>query len=157
PMLSWPLRRAGLLVVILAVWGYCDTLRLDGADGSFTMERSWRWSPTAEDLAMEEIATRQNATPDAVKGPVKVLSAAWPGCRGPNRDGLCPGVRIATDWDVRPPKLLWRQRVGPGWSSFAVVGDRLYTQEQRRNKEVVVCYRASTGDQLWLHEDEARF
>src|SRR5262249_6119951 len=55
------------------------------------------------------------------------------------------------------PKLLWWHRVGPGWSSFAVIGNRLYTQEQRGNDEVVVCYQADSGAELWKHTDEARF
>jgi outer membrane protein assembly factor BamB len=47
--------------------------------------------------------------------------------------------------------------VGPGWSSFAVRGDLLYTQEQRGDDEVVACYRASTGAPVWRHGDRARF
>jgi outer membrane protein assembly factor BamB len=156
PMLSWPVRRAGLVVVLLLVCGYCDARRIDGADGSFSLETSWRWAPTAEQLAQAEIAER-TSDPKAVSGPVKALSGDWPGFRGPNRDGRRPGVQIAVDWDSREPQMLWRQRVGPGWSSMAVVGDRLYTQEQRGDREAVVCYRASTGQQVWIHEDDARF
>ena len=57
--------------------------------------------------------------------------------------------RIATDWEKHPPRLVWRHRVGPGWSSFAVVGTRLYTQEQRGEEEVVVCYDTASGGELW--------
>src|SRR5207244_4892423 len=48
-------------------------------------------------------------------------------------------------------------RAGPGWSSFAVVGNRLYTQEQRGEGEVVVCYDADSGAEVWVHQDKARF
>ena len=41
--------------------------------------------------------------------------------------------------------------------SFAVIGDRLYTQEQRGTKESVVCYSVNKGDEVWVHDDEARF
>ncbi len=86
-----------------------------------------------------------------------VIAAAWPGFRGPRREGTVPGTSVGTDWDSDPPVELWRRAVGPGWSSFAVGGGLAFTQEQRGEDEVVTAYNLETGEPAWRHRDPARF
>src|SRR5262245_55349475 len=63
---------------------------------------------------------------------------------------------IATNWSEHPPRQLWKVPIGPGWSSFAVAGNLLFTQEQRGPMEAVVCYDAATGREIWNHQYAAR-
>lgn len=81
----------------------------------------------------------------------------YPQFLGPNRDGSLDGVRLARDWSARPPRLLWRQPIGLGWSAFSVAGRRAVTQEQRGPDELVTAYDVLTGRPLWAHADRVRF
>ncbi|MBL9125488.1 MAG: PQQ-like beta-propeller repeat protein [Planctomycetaceae bacterium] len=148
---------AGLAAVFCLGWGALLPLRMDGITGNQRASLHWRWTPTAESLYLAEQQKRIELSPALPSTPIAFAAGDWNQFRGPGRDGELRGVKIATDWAAEPPQLLWKQRIGPGWSSFAVIGDRVYTQEQRGELESVLCLDAATGKTIWVHSDQARF
>ncbi|MCP3964051.1 MAG: PQQ-binding-like beta-propeller repeat protein [bacterium] len=158
-------RRAAMAATILLACGAWALVRSDGITGDGAAELAWRWSENYEEQLLARTGDESEKLPSA---PAAVESGAgrpapdrvaraWPGFRGAARNGHVPGTRIETDWSASAPVELWRRKVGPGWSSFAVRGDLLYTQEQRGDDEVVACYDATTGEPVWRHRDAARF
>ncbi|MCO6456327.1 MAG: PQQ-binding-like beta-propeller repeat protein [Pirellulaceae bacterium] len=148
------------LLAALVGFGFWDLVRTDEIRGDFQTTRNWRWVPTAEDQFLQGLAEvpQSGEAPPATQTDAQPLAAAeWPGFRGPNRDGVVPGLVLTEDWKAQPPREIWRIQVGPGWSSFAVAGNRLFTQEQRGEDEVVVCYDAESGATVWVHQDSSRF
>jgi outer membrane protein assembly factor BamB len=180
-------RRATMVASILAVCAGMALIRTGGFTASFQNDLHWRWSKTPEELLLTQSSIEPAAlplvpvavaapgkspvapsvsepvapaSPAAVlpKAPAKVETPSeWPGFRGPHRDSVIPGVRIKTDWAASPPVQIWRRPIGPGWSSFAVRGGLIYTQEQRGPDEVVASYQLATGKPVWVHRDRARF
>jgi outer membrane protein assembly factor BamB len=148
------IRRITLVATILLAVGGWALLRTGGLNADADSDFMWRWSMTPEERLLaqtgNEVKTSQSIVTEAA-------GIQWPGFRGANRDGIIHGVRIATDWTTSPPAILWRQSIGPGWSSFSVRNNLFYTQEQRGKDELVSCYNMLTGALVWKHQDEVRF
>src|SRR5918994_387556 len=61
-------------------------------------------------------ALKEEAVAEAPKTSEPVVTAAWPGFRGRDRDSVVRGVQIATDWSQTAPVEVWRRAIGPAWS-----------------------------------------
>jgi outer membrane protein assembly factor BamB len=157
--LSTVSRVVGLVVVLGLSWGYFTLIRMDGLSGDLQANIHWRWAPKAEDVYLAERAAAPVPTEALSENtaPLALRPGDWPALGGANRDGVVHDTHVATDWQDNPPRLVWRQRVGPAWSSVAIVDGRLFTQEQRGEEEAVVCLDPATGREIWSHVDRARF
>jgi outer membrane protein assembly factor BamB len=148
-------RRASMVGTIVVASVFWVFLRTDGMDGSTRQDFAWRWAKTKEEQLLARTEGQLKAS--RVDSAAVSKPAEWPGFRGVNRDGIVTGVQISTDWSKSRPAEIWRRPVGPGCSSFAVLGKLLFTQEQRGESEMVTCYNLDTGEPIWIHSDPARF
>ncbi|REK08214.1 MAG: hypothetical protein DWQ37_20420 [Planctomycetota bacterium] len=149
---------AGLVAV--GIVAFVASVRRVEFSGDMEPTFDFRW--TADRTALlEEHRARQDKQAETVKtanltsleiGPYDVLQY-----RGPERDGVSQGPKLARDWSKNAPQVLWRQPVGGGYASFVVVGPALVTIEQRRDEEAIVAYDAETGRELWVYKYPARF
>lgn len=118
------------------------------------LQSPWVRSLFARDSAnREEIERAKNAALTNHK-PVDAATG-YPQWRGAGRAGVAPAGSFRTDWAQNPPKQLWRQPVGGGYGSCAVVGGKLYVQDRQGANERVVCLDAETGKPVWEHAYEA--
>jgi outer membrane protein assembly factor BamB len=80
----------------------------------------------------------------------------FPQFLGPDRNGWIAGPQLARDWSQTPPKLVWRQAIGAGWSAFSAVNGYAVTLEQRGGEEWITCLEVETGKPVWGHSAKAR-
>jgi outer membrane protein assembly factor BamB len=157
--LRWQRRLLCLGVIVLSLAAVAALFRIRGVTGNLVPILEPRWARrefqqlSSSAGAKATLAARSDAAlATAIPG-----AADFPQFLGPTRDTKLPGPRLATNWTVQPPALLWRQPVGAAWSGFAVAGSVAVTQEQRGEDECVVAYHLTTGRLLWSHTARTRY
>jgi len=82
---------------------------------------------------------------------MSVIAEDWYRWRGPNLDGISK----ETDWSASAlspdAKILWRAKIGVGFSSFAVSDERIYATGNTADTDTVFCFDANTGEELWKY------
>ena len=141
----WCLAVPTLVIGILA-----SVLKIQQADGNMRLYFTWRWSARPDEVLGQANAHASRKLVSAQP------SMTTPAFLGANRDAFVPDVRLNTDWACHPPKLIWKQPIGGGYSAFAVQGDAAITLEQRGDEELVTCYDLHTGELCWDHAIKAR-
>ena len=80
-----------------------------------------------------------------------VGAADWPQWRGPDRNGISRETSWLAEWPDEGPPILWKGRVGLGFSSMVIGDGRLYTIGHADETDTVFCFDALTGKVLWKH------
>jgi outer membrane protein assembly factor BamB len=153
---GWPARLSVAAPLVALLLGFVVVFRVEGLSGSSNAMFSWRRAPASTDRAdFSHAGPKENESSD--QSIAENPDRDFPQFLGPDRTAMLANVRLARDWTQSPPLELWRRPIGGGWSSFAVVGDYTFTQEQRGERECVVCYRLLTGEEVWVHFEPVNF
>jgi outer membrane protein assembly factor BamB len=153
---GWKARLLAAGVLLLPVLLAAALLEVRQVTGNLVPVLTWRWTPWTPP-GLEVPRAPGTTTPRAAVEIAAPSPADYPQFLGPGRDGVIRGLRLARDWEARPPRPLWKRPIGAGWSAFAVAGGSALTHEQRGDFEMVVCYELATGRELWAHADRARY
>ena len=77
----------------------------------------------------------------------------WPKFMGPRGDGISQ-EKINDAWPKEGPKVLWKAKVGAGYSSPLVKAGRVYYFGMVDNKDTLSALDAKTGDVVWQEGSE---
>jgi outer membrane protein assembly factor BamB len=162
-------RRLALAMTIvgtLIAIGFASIKRID-LNGDLEMQVRWRWAEDGGDRLAR--LSSGNLADDARGEKINTLSAKptlsrptvgpadYPGYRGADRTATIDPTGINLDWATQPPKSLWRQPIGGGYSQPIIVDRFVYTGEQRGENETIACYDLATGKEIWNRGYTSRF
>ena len=82
---------------------------------------------------------------------LSAANADWPQWKGPGRTGVSPETGLLKQWPKEGPKLLWQLNdIGDGYSTPAVVGNRIYLMSNRgMENEFVQALSTKDGKPIW--------
>src|SRR5882724_8172330 len=82
---------------------------------------------------------------------MSVCARVWPQWRGPHRDGISQESGLLKEWPREGPKLIWTvTNIGSGYSTPAVVGQRLYLLgNEGLENEFVQALATKDGNRAW--------
>ncbi len=81
----------------------------------------------------------------------------WPRYMGPDMTGISKEDGLADAWPETGPPILWRYKIGNGYSACAIADGRCITMGQDAQSQFVVALDPKTGKQLWKRSTSKAF
>jgi outer membrane protein assembly factor BamB len=141
-----------VMAVVGCIVLFFTAMRVEHVSGELVPTFQPRWAKKIDE-------TLQPATPSDSGAAADLATATsddFPQFLGPQRTGRVEHVKLGQDWNSNPPRQLWKQSIGAGWSAFSAANGFAVTQEQRGTDELVTCYEITSGKLVWSHATRTR-
>lgn len=163
----------GLMLSILAIaifllfqvrgwwrWGAVAMSLLIVLGSGFFLTQKYRFVFDA-DMKPLRIETRDPSFKLEIEGlppanPLPMSATSFTQFLGPDRNLTVDWLQL--DRTARPDEyaVMWRRKIGFGWSGFTAVAGLAFTQEQHGPWEVISAYQIADGKLVWFHRTRHR-
>jgi outer membrane protein assembly factor BamB len=89
--------------------------------------------------------------------PCAGFAAPWPEFLGPNRDNSSPETGLRQALSPAGAPILWKARVGTGYSAPSVWGNQVVLHHRLGNEEIVESFDAQSGASQWKYAYPTQF
>lgn len=112
----------------------------------------WLLSMTVGNAAESEAFDRltHHADPKPLADGAKVSD--WPRFLGPDHDAISTETPLLSEWPPGGPEKVWEVAMGEGYTSPAIVGDRLVIFHAIDGRETIECLERESGKRFWIHD-----
>jgi outer membrane protein assembly factor BamB len=132
--------------------------RIERLSGELSPTFAFRFSAKSDRLLQPPDEATSESEPKEKIDLLATTENDFPQFLGPGRNERVENVKLARPWTEKQiPELIWKNKIGAGWSAFSVVGEHAVTMEQRGDWEMVTCYNVKSGKLEWSHADRARY
>lgn len=86
----------------------------------------------------------------------------WKQFRGNTRDASTEISNLNTSWENKKPELVWKKKLGDGFSEVLIQNDKVYTMTSEKTDsisgfEYVIVLNAKTGEEVWKTKVDSLF
>ncbi len=81
----------------------------------------------------------------------------WTDFLGPGRASKSPETGLHTNWEEKPPRIVWKIYLGTSYGTPAISLGRLVHFDRYGDKARLTCRESETGRKLWTYEHDTEY
>ena len=146
---------SGQYKVVAAYGGIVEgNVKLIKQDGKTVYVPVNRFS-AADQQYIQSLSSQSTAIPPQANLPS--ANAGWTSFLGPNGNNTSTETGLIAEFPSDGPKVLWKTELGTGFSGLTIGQGKVFTLYGKGGRELVACFDASNGQDLWTFDSDADF